>query len=69
MKNSIISDENIFSNYQIFSFVIVRVVTRDIGGSDPERMSAPNVVRYIKDVFSGSDSGVHVKYSLFFCFF
>lgn len=37
-----------------------RVVTRDIGGSDPERMSAPNVVRYIKDVFSGSDSGVHI---------
>ena len=32
-----------------------RVVTRDIGGSDPERMSALNVLNYVSDVFKNTD--------------
>ena len=32
-----------------------RVVTRDIGGSDPERMSALNVLNYVTDVFKNTD--------------
>ena len=32
-----------------------RIVTRDIGGSDPERMSALNVLNYVTDVFKNSD--------------
>ncbi|OQV26212.1 putative aminopeptidase W07G4.4 [Hypsibius exemplaris] len=31
-----------------------RIVARDIGGSDPERMAAPRVVEYVKETFSGS---------------
>ena len=30
---------------------IFRVVTRDIGGSDPERMAAPRVVEYLQEVY------------------
>eukprot|EP00057_Strongylocentrotus_purpuratus_P003119 XP_003725966.2 PREDICTED: putative aminopeptidase W07G4.4 [Strongylocentrotus purpuratus] len=33
-----------------------RLVARDIGGSDPERMAAPNVARYVENVFAGSSS-------------
>ena len=28
-----------------------RIVTRDIGGSDPERMAAPNVLHYVQETF------------------
>jgi len=31
-----------------------RIIARDIGGSDPERMSAPNVETYLKEVFAGT---------------
>ncbi|KAK7109356.1 hypothetical protein V1264_013409 [Littorina saxatilis] len=31
-----------------------RIVTRDIGGSDPERMAAPRAAEYIQQVFSGT---------------
>lgn len=31
-----------------------RIVTRDIGGSDPERMAAPNVAKYVEEVFKGT---------------
>ncbi|XP_055337635.1 putative aminopeptidase W07G4.4 [Paramacrobiotus metropolitanus] len=30
-----------------------RIVTRDIGGSDPERMASPRVAEYVKETFSG----------------
>ncbi|XP_055337688.1 uncharacterized protein LOC129587795 isoform X2 [Paramacrobiotus metropolitanus] len=30
-----------------------RIVTRDIGGSDPERMASPCVAEYVKETFSG----------------
>jgi len=36
-----------------------RVVSRDIGGSDPERMAAPRVEEYVKEVFQ--ESGVKVE--------
>lgn len=32
-----------------------RILTRDIAGSDPERMSPENVVKYIKDAFAGNN--------------
>jgi len=35
-----------------------RIVSRDIGGSDPERMAAPRVEEYVKEVFQ--ESGVTV---------
>ncbi len=31
-----------------------RVVGRDIGGADPERMAPPRVVEYIQDLFEKS---------------
>ncbi|XP_064631287.1 putative aminopeptidase W07G4.4 isoform X2 [Lineus longissimus] len=31
-----------------------RSVTRDIGGSDPERMAPPHVAEYVEDVFAGT---------------
>ncbi|GAB1598632.1 putative aminopeptidase W07G4.4 [Argonauta hians] len=38
-----------------------RVVTRDIGGSDPERMSAPKVAEYVQKVLEGSDIKITVQ--------
>lgn len=38
-----------------------RIVTRDIGGSDPERMAAPNVAKYVEEVFKGTCIKVSVK--------
>lgn len=34
---------------------IGRIVTRDIGGSDPERMAAGNVLAYVKKVFESTN--------------
>lgn len=31
-----------------------RVVTRDIGGTDPERMAAPKVVQYLQETYKGT---------------
>ncbi|XP_046366263.2 putative aminopeptidase W07G4.4 isoform X1 [Haliotis rufescens] len=31
-----------------------RLVTRDIGGSDPERMAAPRVLEYVQEAFKGT---------------
>jgi len=36
-----------------------RIVGRDIGGSDPERMAAPAVEKYVREVFK--DSGIEIK--------
>ena len=33
-----------------------RIVTRDIGGSDPERMAASNVLAYVKKVFESTNN-------------
>ncbi|VDQ08469.1 unnamed protein product [Trichobilharzia regenti] len=30
-----------------------RIVARDIGGSDPERMAAPKIVEYLENALSG----------------
>ncbi|XP_020897390.2 putative aminopeptidase W07G4.4, partial [Exaiptasia diaphana] len=38
-----------------------RLVCRDIGGSDPERMAAPNVAHYVKQVFHGTEVKVSVQ--------
>ncbi|XP_070540425.1 putative aminopeptidase W07G4.4 [Ptychodera flava] len=38
-----------------------RSVARDIGGSDPERMAAPNVATYVTKLFEDPKSGVAVK--------
>ena len=35
--------------------VVCRVVTRDIGGSDPERMAAPRVADYVDSIFKGTN--------------
>ena len=32
-----------------------RIVTRDIGGSDPERMAAPKVVEYVKTALESTE--------------
>ena len=37
-----------------------RIVARDIGGSDPERMSAQNVANYVSQVFKSTDIKVNV---------
>ena len=37
-----------------------RIVARDIGGSDPERMAAPRVADYVQDVFKGTCISVNV---------
>lgn len=34
---------------------IGRIVARDIGGSDPERMAAANVLAYVNDIFKSTD--------------
>ena len=42
-----------------------RVVARDIGGSDPERMAAPRVEEYVLEAFKGTK--VKVGGSIPFC--
>ena len=37
-----------------------RVVSRDIGGSDPERTAAPRVEEYVRNLFSGTNVKVEV---------
>lgn len=37
-----------------------RSVARDIGGSDPERMSAPNVAQYVEKLFQNTVIKVEV---------
>ncbi len=37
-----------------------RIVSRDIGGSDPERMAAPRVEEYVRDTFEDTDIKVNV---------
>jgi leucyl aminopeptidase len=45
------------SGFQFLSVsFLFRIVTRDIGGSDPERMAAPRVVDYVKETFKGVKS-------------
>ena len=38
-----------------------RVVARDIGGSDPERMAAPRVEDYVMEAFKGTNVNVEVQ--------
>jgi len=38
-----------------------RVVCRDIGGSDPERMAPPRVEDYVREVFKGTNVSVEVE--------
>ncbi|PRD22233.1 UNVERIFIED_CONTAM: lap-2 [Trichonephila clavipes] len=37
-----------------------RIMCRDIGGSDPERMAAPNVATYVKELFANTPVQVEV---------
>lgn len=37
-----------------------RIMTRDIGGSDPERMSAENVMKYVQSAFANSSIQLNV---------
>ena len=37
-----------------------RIAGRDIGGSDPERMAAPRVEEYVRELFQGSSISVEV---------
>lgn len=37
-----------------------RIAGRDIGGSDPERMAAPNVEKYVEELFRGSSVKMEV---------
>uniref|UniRef100_T1JK81 Cytosol aminopeptidase domain-containing protein n=1 Tax=Strigamia maritima TaxID=126957 RepID=T1JK81_STRMM len=37
-----------------------RCIARDIGGSDPERMTAPNVASYVKSIFQGTNVQVDI---------
>lgn len=38
-----------------------RIVARDIGGSDPERMAAPRVAEYVANIFADEKTKVKVK--------
>jgi leucyl aminopeptidase len=40
---------------------IGRIVARDIGGSDPERMSAPSIQAYVENIFNSTDIKVTKK--------
>lgn len=37
-----------------------RIVARDIGGSDPERMAPANVLAYVNDIFKSTDIKVDI---------
>ena len=37
-----------------------RIVSRDIGGSDPERTAAPKVEQYVREAFNGTDVKIEV---------
>ena len=37
-----------------------RIAARDIGGSDPERMAAPRVADYVREMFKGTSVKVDV---------
>jgi leucyl aminopeptidase len=37
------------------------IVGRDIGGSDPERMAPPNVEKYVREVFKGTNITIEVE--------
>ena len=39
-----------------------KIVFRDIGGSDPERMAPPRVEEYVREAFK--DSGIDIKVGL-----
>lgn len=41
-------------------FCYFRVLCRDIGGSDPERMAAPNVAAYVQEMFANTSVNVEV---------
>lgn len=38
-----------------------RVVARDIGGGDPERMAAPKVEEYVRKLFEKNDSDIQIE--------
>ena len=46
--------------------VYFRIVARDIGGSDPERMAAKNVEEYVKEIFGNSSVKVCIFCSFAF---
>lgn len=37
-----------------------RIVGRDIAGSDPERMSAPNIASYVSEVFKSTNIKISI---------
>lgn len=43
---------------------IGRIVARDIGGSDPERMAAPKVLEYVNNIFKSTDIKVNLISSI-----
>jgi len=57
------SSENI-SNEKLVNYAraieLGRVVGRDIGGSDPERMAPPRVAEYVQDLFQQTSDKVNV---------
>ena len=51
------SDENTQKLVETVNAIeLGRIVTRDIGGSDPERMAAPRVLEYVQHAFKGTQS-------------
>ena len=50
---------NAHTNTTVFSLKF-RYVCRDIGGSDPERMAAPRVEEYLRELFKDPKSPVKV---------
>ena len=44
-----------------------RIVARDIGGSDPERMSPPNVLKYVNDALKNTDIKVFILLIIYIC--
>ena len=55
------TNERSLSTYRITNAIESgRGVARDIGGSDPERMSAPNVADYVQKLFQNTPIKVSV---------
>lgn len=57
-KSSEINHENLTKTASGIEFG--RLLARDIGGSDPERMSAANTAKYVQEVFQGTSIKVNV---------
>lgn len=60
LVHAIILSDSILSKILHWVLYFSRSVARDIGGSDPERMTPPNAEEYIRDEFNNTDIKMEV---------